>query len=140
MPTCTIAGNLEVARATFGSSSNLFRDKELKWQTFRFELKGTTLFFTQADVAHSAANFRKLALVGVVAIKLDRAVGPGQFGETARRSMLTLSKPSHHVLIRVPIFSRKGPGLDEWHEAIASCLPDACRVSSAGGSAAVSSN
>ena len=140
LPISSLSGDLEIACASFGACSTTASESELKWRTLRFELKGKTLFFrtnAKDDSTHSAATFRKLSLDGVVAIKLERAIGPGQHADQrARRSMLMLTKPGHHVCLRLPIFSNSPP-LGTWHARIADCLPEACRISSAGGSAAV---
>ncbi|KAH8053997.1 hypothetical protein JL722_9162 [Aureococcus anophagefferens] len=60
----------------------------------------------------------------------DARGAPGR--RPARPSTLVLTKPGHHVFLRLPIFS-DGPSLREWHGAIAARLPESVRISSAGG-------
>lgn len=103
-------------------------------------MKGESLFVrpTRAGPRASAAHCRKLELDGVVAIELENAVGPTA-DRPARPSTLVLTKPGHHVFLRLPIFS-DGPSLREWHGAIAARLPESVRISSAGGCAAVAAS
>ncbi|KAJ1462297.1 hypothetical protein M885DRAFT_456891 [Pelagophyceae sp. CCMP2097] len=170
LPNPTLAGDLDIAEAHFASSAAKIQYDALRWRTFRFELKGGTLFFcatagedgAQNDTSAatfrkneaSAATFRKVALRGVVAIRLEKAVGPsaskrgifprgpspqpelGDSGKAARRATLTLTKLDHHVFLRLAradnatAFAQQDQraSLDDWHDAISGCLPAACRL------------